>query len=127
MGITTFGLAVIYIVPTLGRVITCGLVEASPIDLAHDLTWLYGSLSMNSRNILDTLFEVTSTYGPLLVEIYLTMLMFKNLRLIIEGYGSPSRSVRPSQMANKWMTVTFRNGEGMVSAFIGNPNRSTGV
>jgi hypothetical protein len=127
MGITTLGLAFIYIIPALGRVIICGIVEATAFNHFNDLAWLYPSLSAESRKFLDTLFKIISNYGPLLVEIYLTRWLFKKLRMIIEGYVSPTRSIRPSQMANKWMTVTFRNREGMVSAFIGNPNRSTGV
>jgi hypothetical protein len=127
MGITNFGLSVIYIIPILGRITACCVVEIIANDLHHLFHDFPYSLSVNSRNFLDTLFKITSNYGPLLMEMYLTRWLFKTLRLIIEGYVSPTKSVQPSRMANKWMTVTFRNREGMVSDFIGNPNRSTGV
>jgi hypothetical protein len=127
MGITNFGLSVIYMIPILGRITACQAVEIIANDLYNLFRDMAYSLSVDSRNFLDTLFKITSNYGPLLIEMYLTGWLFKKLRLIIQGYVSPTKSVQPSRMANKWMTVTFRNKEGMVSGFIGNPNRSTGV
>jgi len=111
-------------------IIICGIVEATAIDfslLFNEFVRPYYSPSVEFLDLCATLFDFTSHYGPLLVEIYLTWLLCVYLRMIIDGYLSPTKRVQPSQLANKWMTVTLRNRNGMVSAIIGNPNCSTGV
>jgi hypothetical protein len=130
MGITTFGLTFIYLIPTLGRITIIWIVQGTSMNLAYvlsDLAWLYDSLSMESRNILTTSFKFMWNYGPLILEISLMGFLFTRLRMIIDGRISPTRTIRPSRLANQWMTAAVRNIEGMVGCFIGNPDRSMGV
>lgn len=130
MGITNFGLAFIYTIPTLGRIAIICIIEGTSLNLTYflpELALLYNCLSMESRNIITTSFKFIWNYVPLILELSLMRLLFTYLRMIIEGRISPTRKIQPSQMANKWMTAAVRNRDGMVGRFIGNPDFSMGV
>jgi hypothetical protein len=130
MGITNFGLTFIYIIPTLGRIAIIWIFQGTSMNLIYflpEFAWLYNSLSMESRNILTTSFKFIWNYVPLILEMSLMRVLFTNLRKIIDGRLSPTRTIQPSQLANKWMTAAIRNREGKVGCFIGNPDRSMGV
>ena len=130
MGITSFGLTFIYIIPTLGRIAIIWIVEGTRMNLIYflpELASLHNNLSMEFRNILTTSLKFTWNYVPLILEMSLMRLLFTNLRMLIDGRVSSTRAIQPSHLANKWMTATIRNREGRVSCFIGNPDRSMGV
>ena len=130
MGITNFGLIFIYSIPTLGRIAIIWIVQGTCINLAYlfaEIASSYNNLYVESRNVLATSFKFIWSYLPLILELSLMRLLFKNLRMIIDGHVSPTRMIQPSQLANKWMTAAVTNREGKVGYFIGNSDLSVGV
>lgn len=98
------------------------MVEAFYVGLKQcfsDLASLQEILPTEYLNFLNAVLIFTSTYGPMLIEMRLTWLLFKYILKFVEGFTPPgSTQFQRSDMVYGWMNVIVRNSKGVVSAHL---------
>ena len=85
------------------------MVEMTYVNLKQcfsDLAWLQGSIPVEYLNFLNTLLIFTSNYGPTLIEMRFTWLLFQYIQMFVEGFTpAGSTDVQRSDMLCEWMNI----------------------